>query len=164
MKRSLSKRDEQFCLEVAKGETLTSAYIISRPRCDPGEDALQRKYTGTRASKLAAKPSIRERIEAIRKASKVNDLSSLGTVMGEIIRNTALAADKGDFKAAMAGLRLQAQMLGGLTTQMVIMEETAGDHALVERLAKGQPELANQLKSLLSAEDFGSDSGGPTVQ
>jgi len=157
----ISKRDEVFCQEVAKGERYIEAYLTSRPQANPGDDPQARKVTGNKASRLAAQPIIKRRIADILRASKVSDIASIGDTMAALNRNIAKAEETGDWKAVMAGLRLKAQMLGGLDQRLVISEEGLGDSALIERLAQGNPDLARQLRRLIPAEGFGSK---PTVQ
>ena len=143
----LTPAQERFAILVARGCSQRQAYVLSH---GPSAAAAAR----ARAAELAGNERVRERVRAIMRAAKIDDLDSVAQYHADLMRQIALAMGENNLTAVAALMRLRGQTIGVLQDKTIVTDERAlPDTALVERLAKGDARKAAMLKAILGDED-----------
>ena len=145
----LKPADERFAAHLAKGMYQTDAYRKSH---DCTGVAPQR--IAERASKLAAKPGVKARVQELLREAKVLDIDSVGEAHKAILDAIERASEAKNWTALSSLLKTRAQILGMIKDSMVIAPaEGLSDAQLIDRLAGGDAAKAAMVKKMLGKDD-----------
>ena len=151
IKDNLKPGDERFAACLALGMNQSQAYRNSH-ECKTVTPA----QLNTRASKLAKKDSIRERVQALVNEAKVADLDSIGRAYKALLDDMAAAKEAKNWTALATFHRMRLQVLGMLTDNLTVtVEQSMSDDELAKRIAGDDPVLLAQLKRTMgNADDY----------
>ena len=145
----LSPQEAQACVYRATGLSQAEAWrqAFNRPRVKP-------QTAWVEASKVFAKPNVCQRVDALLRAAKVEDLDSIGQAVDDLLQLITKCVEEGNLTAAANLMRQRLQVHGALRDRLLITpEERASDADLIERLAGDDPAKAAVLRQVLGAPD-----------
>ena len=149
----LNGKQAEFCRLVACGHNASDAYRLSH-------DATRQRPTSVNvaASKLTAKPKIKQRVRELLKQARVEDVLSVGEHMVHLCEDREAARADGNFTALAAFDRTLATVLGMTNSTLVVAaEKSETDEQLIARLAQGDPVLEKHLRAIIGRDSFGDD-------
>lgn len=148
----LHPNEEKFCRYLATGMNQSEAYRAAHSK--DRVDRLSKDQIAVRASKMAGRQGIRERVRQLLDEAKISDLDNLGRAFTDLMRFIEKAEDKQNFTALAALMRLRLQLLGALKDNVSLkVEEGISDEELVKRLSEKNPALASVLAKTLGKPD-----------
>ena len=145
----LTPHEAKASLYRAQGMSQSDAYrkAFNKPRASA-------KTINEKACRLFAKPAVQARVRELLKASKLQDMVSIGEWGDMTLDKIMKAENSGNWNAVMQGLRLLGQGLGALKdTVSMTVEERTSDADLIERLAGGDAAKATALQRILGVKD-----------
>ena len=146
----LTYQEEQFCQLIVRGLSQRQAYrqaFDSRKTTDGVVDK--------RAHRLAAKPEVAGRMQAILKAAKLSDLDSPGAAVADMLADLSRARAADNWTAVIAGHRIRYASHGLMRDNLTITAEQLLDDAdLAKRLSKGDPAREAALRAALGGPGF----------
>ena len=146
---TLTPKQDKFAVGVAAGLTQSDAYRMAY-----NASSMQPKQVWEEASKLRRKPKVSQRIEALLRAARVQDITNIGREIRRTmdLQQEALAA--GNHNASAAYQRMLMTTVGALKDRLVLtVESSLSDDELTHRLAGGDPERLAAARVLLGAAE-----------
>jgi hypothetical protein len=146
---TLTAKQEKFAVGVAAGLTQSDAYRMAY-----NASGMQPKQVWEEDSKLRRKPKVAQRIEALLRAARVQDITNIGREIRRTmdLQQEALAA--GNHNASAAYQRMLMTTVGALQQRLVLtVESSLSDKELIEQLSGGDPERLAAARVLLGAGD-----------
>ena len=145
----LSPQESRAAALRAQGHSQSEAYRIAF-----GVTRAKPETVWKRASDLFKRPHVQGRVRALLRASKLQDMVSIGE-WGDMTLDKIMKAEKsGNWNAVMQGLRLLGQGLGALRDNFAMtIEARTSDVDLIEQLSGSDPVKLSALQTVLGAKD-----------
>lgn len=144
----LSVKQARFAALVAQGSTYSDAYRATHPRSRVKGNSLY-----VEASKLAALPNVRRRLNELLSQAKVEDMISAPRMLEWLWRGLEASFNAENFTAFANLLRQGNQIVGILKNELIVSGEKAlTDQELIERMAGGDKKRARMLKSIFGGK------------
>ena len=145
----LKPADERFAALLAQCLAQTEAYRKSHA-CE----GIAPQTIAERASRLAAKPQVKARVQALLREAKVPDLDSIGEAYKDLLNDIDGARAAKNWTALATMHRIRLQVLGMLKdTVNVTIEQRMSDDELIRRLADGDQDKAALLRQMMGKPD-----------
>jgi hypothetical protein len=142
----LTQDAAEFAALVAAGMTQAQAY-----RETHRVSGVSPQRIAERACRLAAKAQVQARINELIRASNIQDLDTAGRAFADLLTQIKAATEAKNWTAVAALMRLRLQCHGILRDHLVMSEESRlSDDELCRKLAGGNEQLAQQLRTLLA--------------
>ena len=120
---------------------------FNRPRVKP-------QTAWTEASKVFSRPNVSQRVSELLKASKVQDIISVGEWGQMVLEGVEKARADDNMTAFFNGTRQLGQAVGALKDNVALtVEQRTDDDTLLEQLAGGDPATLAALQRLLGAKE-----------
>ncbi len=146
---TLTPKQEKFAVGVAAGLTQSDAYRMAY-----NASGMQPKQVWEEASKLRRKPKVAQRIEALLRAARVQDITNIGREIRRTMDLQQEALADGNHNASAAYQRMLMTTVGALQLRLVLtVESSLSDKELTERLSGGDPERLAAARVLLGASE-----------
>ncbi len=145
----LTPQESQAAVLRATGMSQAAAWrqAFNRPRVKP-------QTAWTEASKVFSRPNVSQRVDALLRAAKVEDLDSICQAVDDLLQLITKCVEEGNLTAAANLMRQRLQVHGALRDRLLITpEERASDADLIERLAGDDPAKAAALRQVLGAKE-----------
>ena len=142
----LTAKEAQFATLLSKGCTGAEAYRLAY------DSNAKPESVWTEASKIRARPEVRQRVQELLAQARLHDMDSIGEAILRTKELIQQAAEHKNYSAAMKGNSDLLKMHGLLRDTLVVQwEASLTDAQLVDRLAQGDPALAEAAQKLLRA-------------
>ncbi len=145
----LTPEEAKVCLYRAQGSSQSDAYrrAFNKPQAKP-------KTINEKACRLFAKPATQARVVELLKASKVQDIISVGEWGQMVLEGVEKARADDNMTAFFNGTRQLGQAVGALKDSVALtVEQRTSDADLIERLAGDDPAKIAALRQVLGAPD-----------
>ena len=145
----LSPQESRAAVLRATGMSQAEAWrqAFNRPRVKP-------QTAWTEASKVFARPNVRQRVDALLRAAKPEDLDSIGQAVDDLLQLITKCVEEGNLTAAANLMRQRLQVHGALRDRLLITPEArTSDADLIEQLSEGDPAKGAALRQVLGAAE-----------
>ena len=145
----LTPEEAKACLYRAQGLSQSDAYrrAFNKPQAKP-------KTINEKACRLFAKPATQARVSELLKASKVQDIISVGEWGQMVLEGVEKARADNNMTAFFNGTRQLGQAVGALKDNVALtVEQRTDDDTLIEQFAGGDPAKLAVLRTMLGAKD-----------
>ncbi len=145
----LTPGEAKACLYRAQGLSQSDAYrrAFNKPQAKP-------KTINEKACRLFAKPATQARVSELLKASKVQDIISVGEWGQMVLEGVEKARTDNNMTAFFNGTRQLGQAVGALKDNVALtVEQRTSDADLIEQLSGGDVTKASVLRTILGAPD-----------
>lgn len=142
--------EAQFAQLLAKGHTQSDAFRFTHPNSKDWEP----KSVWVEASKLANRPSVKQRVRDLLDASDLSALDSIPRWYARLMDMYEKAMEAKNYTAAGNALRQMGQALGSLRDKVEISGPELTDEQLVGKLSQGNPEAAAMLHKIIGKDSF----------
>ncbi len=145
----LTPQESQAAVRSATGMSQAEAWRqpYNRTRVKP-------QTAWTEASTWFARPNVRQRVDALLRAAKPEDLDSIGQAVDDLLQLFTKCVEVGNLTAAANLMRQRLQVHGALRDRLLITPEArTSDADLIEQLSGGDVKKAAALRTILGAPD-----------
>ncbi len=143
----LTPQESQAAVLRATGMSQAEAWrqAFNRPRVKP-------QTAWTEASKVFSRPNVSQRVDALLRAAKVEDLDSIGQAVDDLLQLITKCVEEGNLTAAANLMRQRLQVHGILRDRVAFtLEEQTSDADLIDALAAGDGHKREMLRAIVGA-------------